>query len=104
MFVDDSYLQGDTYESCLNNILDTLNLLRELGFAIHPEKSILIASQEIIFLGFVISSKKTALALTDKRKIKIKAHCLNNNVLSLREFAKMKKMFVATYEMFIMDI
>ena len=29
VYVDASYLQGDTYEFCLHNILDTLNLLRE---------------------------------------------------------------------------
>ena len=43
-FIEDSYLQGDTYESCLNNVLDTLNLLRELGFVIHLEKSNLVSS------------------------------------------------------------
>lgn len=43
VYVDDSYLQGDTYESCLNNILGTLNLLRKLEFVIHPEKSTLIS-------------------------------------------------------------
>ena len=46
VYVDDSCLQGDTYESCLNNVLDTSNLLRELGFVIYPEKSILISSHE----------------------------------------------------------
>ena len=45
VYVDDSYLQGGTYRSCLNNVLHTLKLLRELGFAIHPEKPILIFSQ-----------------------------------------------------------
>ena len=45
VYVDDSYLQGGTYRSCLNNVLHTLKLLRELGFVIHPEKPILIFSQ-----------------------------------------------------------
>ena len=33
--VDDSYLQGETYQACLDNISDTIKLLRELGFVIH---------------------------------------------------------------------
>ena len=66
--VDDSYLQGDTYQSCLANILDTIKLLRELSSVIHPDKSVLTPSQAIVFLGFVISSKHMTLSLTDERK------------------------------------
>ena len=65
--------------------MDTLNLLRELGFVINPEKSIVIPSQKIVYLGFVISSKKMILTKRkDEKEIKIKAlvmHCLNNNVM-----------------------
>ena len=70
VYVDDWYLQGDTYEACMNIMLDTLNLLRELGFVIHPEKP---PSQETIFLGFAILFKKMTLILTDEKKIKIKS-------------------------------
>ena len=57
VYVDDSYLQGETYQACLDNISDTIKLLRELGFVFHTEKSALTPSQIIVFLGF-ISSKK----------------------------------------------
>ena len=57
VYVDSSYLQRYTHQSCLANILDTIKLLRELGFVIHPDKSVLTPSQTIVFLGFVISSK-----------------------------------------------
>ena len=68
VYVDDSYLQGDTYQSCLANILDTIKLLRELSFVIHPDKSVLTPNQATVFLGFVISSKHMTLSLTDERK------------------------------------
>ena len=45
----DSYLQGDAYQSCLTNILDTINLLRQLGFAIHSDKLLLTPSQTFLF-------------------------------------------------------
>ena len=66
VYVDDSYLQGDTYQSCLNNVLANLNLLR--GLVIYPEKSIFL-SQKIVFLEF-ISSKKITKTLNDENKIK----------------------------------
>ena len=40
-YVANSYLQGDTYQPCPTNILDAVNLLRELGFVIHSDKSLL---------------------------------------------------------------
>ena len=50
VYVDDSHLQGNTYQFCLATILDTIKLLRELGFVIHPDKSVLTLSQTIVFL------------------------------------------------------
>ena len=50
-YIDDSYLQGDDYYSCLANVLDTLRLLYYLGFLIHPEKSVLVPTQRLTFLG-----------------------------------------------------
>ena len=100
VYVDDSYLQGDTYNACIDNILDTLNLLRELGFVIHPDKSILIPSQEITFLGFVISSKNMTLTLTAEKKEKIKAllvDCLTKQKITLREIAKVIGNIVASF-------
>ena len=48
-YVDDTWLQCTTYEECLDNISDTINLLRSLGFTIHIDKS--IPTQVITFLG-----------------------------------------------------
>ena len=100
VYVDDSYLQGDTYQSCLANILDNIKLLRELGFVIHPDKSVLTPSQTIVFLGFVISSKHMTLPLTDKKKNKIKAllmNCLHNQQISIRELARILGNIVASF-------
>ena len=63
VYVDDSYLQGDTYQSF---VLAHLNLLR--GLVIYPQKSIFL-SQKIVFLEF-ISSKKITQTLNDENKIK----------------------------------
>ena len=76
VFVDDSYLQGNTYEACLHNIESTIELLQNLGFTIHPTKSILTPTQRIIFLGFVIDSVQIILKITEEKKNKILNLCL----------------------------
>ena len=49
-FVDDTFPQGDNYEECLKNVNVTIELLRQLGFTVHLEKSVLTPRQEITFL------------------------------------------------------
>ena len=53
--VDDSFLQDNTERECLENIEVTVNLLIKLGFEIHGQKSILKLTQELEFLGFVLT-------------------------------------------------
>ena len=72
MYVYGSYVQGEAYESCLDNISDTFKLLRELGFVIHTEKLLLTPSQIIFSLGFIISLKTISLPFTNEKKNKIK--------------------------------
>lgn len=63
-YIDDSYLQADTYELCVHNVIDTLSLFHQLGFVIHPDKSVLIPTQRLTFLGFVLDSQSMTVALT----------------------------------------
>ena len=65
----DWYLEGDAYKSCLTNILDTVNLLRGLGFVIDPDKLLLTPCQTILFFGFIILSKHIVHQVM-KRKIR----------------------------------
>ena len=46
VYVDDSCLQGKTFEECLQNITETVKLLQSLGFTIDPEKSVLKPKQK----------------------------------------------------------
>ena len=63
VFIDDSYLPGNTYEACLYNFESTIELLQNSGFTIHPAKSICNLTQRINFLGFVIDSVKMTLEI-----------------------------------------
>ena len=75
IYVDDSYLQGDSYESCLKNLNDTIIMLRSLGFTIHPENSVLKPTQNLIYLGFIINSKDMTFTLTEEKKQNIYDLC-----------------------------
>jgi len=37
-YIDDSYLQGDTFEECRVNVIDTTTMFMQLGFFVHPDK------------------------------------------------------------------
>jgi hypothetical protein len=51
-FIDDVFLQGDSYEECKNNVEETKKLFEKMGFLIHPEKSEFKPKKNLTFLGF----------------------------------------------------
>ena len=50
VYVDDSLLLAQTCQECFDNVLATVYLLQELGFVIHPTKSIFVPTQKIFRL------------------------------------------------------
>ena len=71
VFADGSYHQGHTFSTCKDNISATVDLLQSLSFIIHPGKSVLVPTQEIEFLGFVLNSLEMKIKLTDCKSVKI---------------------------------
>ena len=59
--VDDTYLQAESFLQCMHNLEDTVAVIQTLGFTIHLDKSQLIPTQKIRFLGFAIDFKKISL-------------------------------------------
>ena len=76
-YIDDCYLQGATHGEYHDNVQETVMLLGDLGFPIHNEKSVLVPSQVLTFLGFVLNSVKMTVQLTKSRKQKLETACLN---------------------------
>ena len=75
VYVDDSYLQGDDYEDCFSNVLNTIETFKYLGFTIHPEKSKFIPTQCIIYFEFILNFVQMTITLTLKKKEKILNLC-----------------------------
>ena len=67
IFVDNSYLQGDTKQECLQNIEATVYPLESLDFAIHKGKSILNPTQETEFLAFAFNSVTMTISIKKKK-------------------------------------
>ena len=56
VFVGESYLQGHTFSTSEENLNAAAHLLQSLCFTIYPEKPVLVCTQKIEFLGFVLNS------------------------------------------------
>ena len=100
VYVDDSYLQGDDYEDCFSNVLNTIEILRSLGFTIHPEKSKFIPTQCITLLGFILNSVQMTITLTLEKKEKILNLChdiLKEDVVTIRFLSKLIGNLVAAF-------
>ena len=100
-YLDDSLLIGETARICLNNVTDTVNLLRSLGFTIHPDKSVFVPTQKITFLGFIIDSVKMTITLTEERKERVYENCSSllqsNKNITVRELSQTIGTLVAAF-------
>ncbi|XP_068704131.1 uncharacterized protein [Montipora foliosa] len=74
-YLDDSYLQGDTYGECMQNIKDTVMLFNKLGFHLHPLKSVIIPTKRLTFLGFNLDSGSMTVSPTEQKVLKTLQSC-----------------------------
>ena len=71
IYVDDCYLQGDSFTRCAKNVIRTADILESLGFYIKMGKSEIIPKQKITFLGVIIYSLHVTKTLNNEKKQKI---------------------------------
>ena len=99
--IDDCYLQSQTYEQCVGNVIDTILLLDSLGWVVHPLKSIFIPAQEIVTLGFIINSVSMTIRLTVEKARELKQSCekllKSNKPLTIRQLATVIGKIVASF-------
>lgn len=97
-YIDDSCLQGNSYNSCLVNIHDTVTLMDSLGLTVHPKKSVFEPCKSIIFLGFILCSISMTVRPTPEKCQKIVELCqqvLNCKRVTIRVFAQLIGKLVA---------
>jgi len=99
-YIDDFYLQGNSYYECLKNVIDTCNILDSLGFYIHPEKSAFQSSQQLVFLGFNINSVTMTITLTEEKASKLESLCIslrNNTQPTVRNTAQVIGTIISSF-------
>lgn len=99
-YIDDSFIQGQTYENASTAITQSKGLLRSLGFIIHPEKSMNYPSQQVKVLGFEIDSTTMKVSLTLDKKEKLKQLCqemIDLSHQSIRNVAKIIGKMVSSF-------
>ena len=64
-YQDDSVLVGYSYSERQSNILDTINLLKDLGLHPHENKSVTTSTQITQHLGFVLNFINMTVSMTD---------------------------------------
>ena len=74
-YIYDSYLQGDDLNDCATNVIATITLFDSLRFVIHNLKSVLLPSQRITYLGFVLDSIEIKIYLTQEKAQTLKYAC-----------------------------
>ena len=98
-YIDDSLLTAESYEDCVQNITDTVHMLDDLGFTIHPKKSVLYPAQNVTFLGFNIDSVSMTVQLTDEKLKTTLAKCqefLDLDKYTIRQLAQIIGKLVST--------
>jgi hypothetical protein len=66
-YIDDTILLAQNEGDCKKAVEDTKHTLEELGFIIHPDKSVLHGTHELIFLGFVLDSCSMTVRPTEEK-------------------------------------
>ena len=103
-FIDDSFLQAQSFKECLRNVEDTISIFKALGFVVHNEKSVLTPSKEIKYLGFLFNSVTMTVRLTKEKADKVKTACTSlygmdkNEMCSIRKLAQVIGLLVASFQ------
>ena len=98
-YIDDSLIMGSSESECELATTELKNLFEKLGFSINREKSSLVPSRQITFLGYVLDSERMVVYPTEKKRQKILQ--LVDELLSKE---KHKIRFVASALGFIVDL
>lgn len=92
IYLDDICIISHNYQDCLDNILQTKNILESLGFIINIKKSCMIPNKVCKYLGFVIDTKKFHVRLPKEKRYLIKQELQSFQLKSrckIRHFARL---------------
>lgn len=97
-FLDDCMIIGDDEGQCKNYVNYTCKLYSSLGLIVNFQKSQIIPSKTVKFLGFIFNSENCTLNLPLEKQTKIKRKCaqsLFENSITLQYLAEMIGLMIA---------
>ena len=99
-YIDDIFMSGDSELDCIQALVDTINLLLDLGFTLYPDKCQLILSRKVKTLGFIIDSVSMKVTLTDDKTKDIMSYLkctVGLKQIKIRKLAKLIGKLVAAF-------
>ena len=90
-YIDDALLQSDSFDDCILNVKNTIDLVDSLGLTTHPAKSEVLPRQTIEFVGVLLNSVDMTVRLTSRKAKDIVSQCslmLKKRTITIREFAQ----------------
>ena len=99
-YIDDTYLKGNTFSDRETNISTTVRFFTDLRMTLNIAKSVVIPSQVITFLGFVLYSIQMTVSLTPSNTLKLKSKVidlLDNEPPTTRTVSKVIGLTVASF-------
>ena len=92
IYLDDMLIMAESRDLTIEHTTIAVNLLSSLGFVLNEGKSILVPTQELEFLGFLVNSVRMSLYLPRDKVKSIKRECqslLNNPSVSIRTLSRL---------------
>ena len=86
-YIDDFFIQGIDFRECYSSLEGAVLLFIQLGFHVRPEKSVLIPSQSLTFLGHNLNSVSMTVTLTQEMGDQLEPLCteaMNGEDFSIR--------------------
>lgn len=91
-YLDDILIFGNNYDECMTNMEKIISPLQKLGFTINREKSQLLPSKIVRYLGFMINSGNMLLSLPEEKKVSLSEKCaavIKSKQITIRKLAEL---------------
>ena len=99
-YLDDLFTLNRIKDKCTENIIKICRLLEELGFVIHPLKTMFEPSTVLEYLGFILDSVSMTVKLPVEKKTIIRDLCqfvLREMVITIRTLARLLGLFSSSF-------
>lgn len=99
-YIDDNFSIEQLFERCLENVLETATISLKAGFVINWEKSVIIPTQKLVYLGFLLDTVEMKITLTADKCSSLKnqiSKFLQSNQITILALSQIVGKLVASF-------